>query len=72
MACTLLPMHSARSWTFAAAAEWRTRPGAELFLDSVHYGPHGADRRSGIGLRLPGLLGLQDLRAAHGVPVGPP
>ena len=45
--------------------------GAEVFLDAVHYAPHGSIDVQALRLRLPGVLGIQDIRAAHGVRVVP-
>ena len=44
--------------------------GAWTFVDAVHYAPHGPLDVVALGRRLPGLLGLQVLRAARRDPVG--
>ena len=54
----------------AAAAKLAHAAGAEVFIDCVHLRAARADRRAGLGLRLPRLLRLQDFRAAHGLPLG--
>ena len=53
-----------RSTRSPRSSSWPTTAGAQVFLDAVHYAPHRLDRRRGVGLRLPGLLGLQVLRPA--------
>ena len=45
--------------------------GAEVFLDAVHYCAASPDRRAGVRLRLPRLLGIQGVRAAHGLRLVP-
>ncbi len=60
VACTLASNALGSIVDVAAAAKAAHEAGAEIFLDSVHYGPHA------------GVLRLQDFRAAHGILVGTP
>ena len=59
------PTRSARSTTCAAAARLAHAVGALIFVDAVHYAPHALVDVRAHRLRLPGLLGLQVLRAAR-------
>ena len=70
VACTVTAHSIGTIVDVAAVAKIAHAAGAEVFLDCVHYGPHGADRRAGLGLRLSRLLRLQEFLAAYGLPVG--
>ena len=70
VACTVTAHSIGSIVDVAAVAEIAHAAGAEVFLDCVHYGPHGLIDVAGLGLRLPRLLRLQDLLAAYGLPVG--
>ena len=52
-----------------APCSWRTRAGALVFVDAVHYAPHALMDVAAARLRFPGVLGVQVLRAARRRPL---